>query len=149
MKHAVLVVVALLIAASVLADPIATLRGGEIDVEAEPKRMPTVVNDDIRLKRNYPMQPPTIPHIIDKYQVDLNANSCMRCHSRKLSQNTGAPMVSVTHYMDRDGNFLASISPRRYFCSQCHVVQLSTPELVANEFVDMDEMIEPQAGAER
>ena len=73
----------------------------------------------------------------------------MRCHSRKLSQNTGAPMISVTHYMDRDGNFLASISPRRYFCSQCHVVQLSTPELVANEFVDMDEMIEPQAGAER
>ena len=43
-------------------------------------------------------------------------------------------MVSVTHYMDRDGNFLADVSPRRYFCEQCHVVQTDANPLLANEF---------------
>ena len=28
-----------------------------------------------------------------------------------------APMVSITHFMDRDGQFLASVSPRRFFCT--------------------------------
>jgi hypothetical protein len=34
-----------------------------------------------------------------------------------------APMASVAHFMDRDGNFLAVVSPRRHLCDQCHVVQ--------------------------
>jgi cytochrome c-type protein NapB len=38
--------------------------------------------------------------------------------------------VSVSHYMDRDGNFLAEISPRRYFCEQCHVPQVDAKPLV-------------------
>jgi nitrate reductase cytochrome c-type subunit len=32
-------------------------------------------------------------------------------------------MVSITHFMDRDGQFLASVSPRRFFektCIDCH-----------------------------
>jgi cytochrome c-type protein NapB len=32
-------------------------------------------------------------------------------------------MVSITHFMDRDGQFLASVSPRRFFCTECHVPQ--------------------------
>ena len=40
--------------------------------------------------------------------------------------------MSVSHYMDRDGNFLAEISPRRYFCEQCHVVQFDAKPLVEN-----------------
>ena len=34
-----------------------------------------------------------------------------------------APMASVANFMDRDGNFPAAVSPRRYFCDQCHVAQ--------------------------
>ena len=68
------------------------------------------------------MQPPTIPHKIDNYQVDKNVNACLGCHSRGRAPVTQAVAVSVSHYMDRDGNFLAEISPRRYFCEQCHVV---------------------------
>ena len=32
--------------------------------------------------RNYPEQPPLIPHPIESYQVDLNVNKCMTCHAR-------------------------------------------------------------------
>ena len=122
-------------------DNIATLRGGAIDVEAKPPKISRVENRDIKRKRAYPMQPPTIPHKIDGYQLDLNVNKCLSCHSRRQSQDSQAPMISVTHYMDREGNFLADVSPRRYFCEQCHVVQTEAKPLLANEFVDIDELL--------
>jgi cytochrome c-type protein NapB len=87
------------------------------------------------------MQPPTIPHKIDGYQVDRNVNACLGCHSRGRAPVTQAVAVSVSHYMDRDGNFLAEISPRRYFCEQCHVPQVDAKPLVGNSFVDVDEIL--------
>jgi cytochrome c-type protein NapB len=122
-------------------DNIATLRGGPIDKEMEPPRISRVDNSDIKRKRAYPMQPPTIPHKTNDYQLDLNVNKCVSCHSRKQSQNSQAPMISVTHYQDRDGNFLADVSPRRYFCEQCHVTQSEAAPLVNNEFIDIDELL--------
>lgn len=106
-------------------------------------------NYDIKRKRAYPMQPPTIPHKIDGYQVDLRVNRCMACHSRRVTQATQAPMVSVTHYMDRDGNFLADVSPRRYFCQQCHVVQTDANPLLVNEFVDIDELLRAESAGDQ
>ena len=135
------VILALGIAAGSLAQNIATTRNAPLDVELEPAEMARVDNSDIKRKRAYPMQPPTIPHKVDQYQVDLNANKCMSCHSRRRSQDSQAPMVSVTHYQDRDGNFLADISTRRYFCQQCHVTQDNVKPLLANEFVDVDEIL--------
>ncbi|MEE4191299.1 MAG: nitrate reductase cytochrome c-type subunit [Halieaceae bacterium] len=140
-----------LVAAAVLAgaaafasDNIATLRDGAIAQEKDAPRFAKVENNDIKRKRAYPMQPPTIPHKIDGYQVDLNVNRCMACHSRRVTEATQAPMISVTHYMDRDGNFLADVSPRRYFCQQCHVTQTDARPLLANEFVDIDELLQGQ-----
>ena len=135
------VVLVLGIAAGSLAQNIATTRNAPLDIEKDPPKMSQVENRDIKRKRAYPMQPPTIPHKTDKYQVDLNANKCMSCHSRRRSQDSQAPMVSVTHYQDRDGNFLADISARRYFCKQCHVTQTDVSPLLANEFVDIDEIL--------
>ena len=138
----VIVSLSMLITGAVLAQNTATLRHGlSIDQDAEPDRMPKVQNNDIKRKRSYPMQPPTIPHKIDGYRVDTNSNKCLSCHSRNLSSDTQAPMVSVTHYMDRDGNFLASVSPRRYFCSQCHVVQTNAKAHVESDFVDLDDLL--------
>lgn len=94
-----------------------------------------------RRVRNYPEQPPTIPHDIDGYQVDRNANKCLSCHARTRTGESGAPMVSVTHFMDRDGQFLAAVSPRRYFCNQCHVPQQDVDAPVENGFVDVDSLI--------
>ena len=112
-----------------------------IDVEITPLPMATVENFDRTRGRAYPMQPPTIPHSIDGYQVDLNSNRCMLCHARSTAAQFQAPPVSVTHYMDRDDQFLAEISPRRYFCVQCHVVQTDAQPLVANGFRDIDEVL--------
>ena len=142
----ILVFIGLLIPLSLFAQAgqeyMATLRGEIPIVETSvAPRMEQVENNDVRRKRNYPMQPPTIPHKIDGYQVDLNVNRCLDCHSRKVVEVTQAPMISVTHYMDRDGNFLAAVSPRRYFCSQCHVPQTVATPLVGNDFVDMDKLI--------
>lgn len=109
--------------------------------ERTPEPLYPVENTDLRRIRAYPMQPPTIPHKIDNYQVDLNANRCMSCHSRLQVGESQAPMVSVTHYMDRDGNFLAELSPRRYFCTQCHAPQTTAPLAVENEFLDINEII--------
>lgn len=122
-------------------------RGVPVDQEGAPPPMAHVENADIKRVRNYPMQPPTIPHSIDNYQVDKNSNRCMLCHSRANAATFQAPPVSVTHYMDRDDQFLATISPRRYFCNQCHVVQTDAPVLVGNDFQDIDSVIAaPQGG---
>lgn len=116
-------------------------RGVPIDQEATPVAMARVQNADVRRERAYPMQPPTIPHAIDGYQVNKNTNRCMLCHARANAARFQAPPVSVTHYMDRHDQFLASISPRRYFCSQCHVVQTDAPLLVENQFLDIDTLL--------
>ncbi len=91
--------------------------------------------------RNYPEQPPVIPHSIDGYQIDLNSNKCLSCHARSRTGESQAPMVSITHFMDRDGQFLASVSPRRFFCTECHVPQSTSNPPVSNDFVDIDTML--------
>jgi periplasmic nitrate reductase subunit NapB len=48
-----------------------------------------------------------------------------------------APMISITHFQDREGQMLADVSPRRYFCTACHVPQTNAQPLVTNEFRDM------------
>ena len=94
-----------------------------------------------REARNYPEQPPVITHSIDGYQVDLNGNKCLSCHARSRTAESQAPMVSITHFMDRDGQFLASISPRRFFCTECHVPQSVVNPPVSNDFTDIDTLL--------
>jgi cytochrome c-type protein NapB len=112
-----------------------------IPEETRPPLLGNPENKDLRRERAYAMQPPTIPHKIDNYQVDLNINACLGCHSRTRAPLTQAVPVSVTHYMDRDGNFLAEISPRRYFCEQCHVTQVDAKPLVANDYEDVEAIV--------
>lgn len=116
-------------------------RGVPVDQEGHPPAMARVENADLKRVRAYPMQPPTIPHSIDGYQVDRNSNRCLLCHARANAATFQAPPVSVTHYMDREDQFLATISPRRYFCNQCHVVQTDAPVLVASQFRDIDSVM--------
>jgi cytochrome c-type protein NapB len=112
-----------------------------LDEERAPLPIARTENTDLRRKRAYPDQPPTIPHSIDGYQVDKNSNRCLLCHSRANAANFQAPMVSVTHFTDRDGQVLATVSPRRYFCTQCHVVQTDAVPLVGSDFRDVDELM--------
>lgn len=126
------------------ADSLTDLRDGDILTQESAPDMPKTVNSDERQVRNYPEQPPLIPHKIDGYQIDKNANKCMTCHSRTAIEQSQAPMISITHFMTRDNQFLASISPRRYFCTQCHVPQTDAKPLVENDFVDIDSVLGAQ-----
>ena len=120
--------------------------------ERDPKTAPLVnaENDDRKRVRSYAMQPPTIPHKTDNYQVDRFANKCMTCHARTRVGDTQATPISITHYQDRDGNFLADVSPRRYFCEQCHVVQMDGVQpAVKNRFRDVETMIRAKPAAKK
>ena len=99
------------------------------------------ISEGRRLMRSYPEQPPVIPHAIEGYQISLETNRCLTCHRRQYVEATGAPMISVTHYLDRYGQMLADVAPRRYFCTQCHVPQTDARPLVDNTFIDMNELL--------
>lgn len=115
--------------------------------ESRPPPMHPVENKDQRRERAYSMQPPTIPHKIDGYQVDKRFNRCLDCHAREKAFDSRAVPLSVTHYMDRNGNVLGEVSPRRYFCNQCHVAQVEAKPLVPNDFRDIAEVLGTAAGS--
>lgn len=124
------------------------LRNAPLAQEETPPPMRPQVDADLREVRNYPEQPPVIPHAIEGYQVTANFNECLDCHARAAIAVSQAPMVSVTHYMDRNGQVLAEISPRRYFCTACHVPQYPVDPAVENTFVDIDTLLRQQTGGE-
>jgi cytochrome c-type protein NapB len=147
--HRGLMLISLLLLALVAAaenlDMDALINQNEITQAATPNLIPNEINTDVQPERSYPMQPPVIPHTIRGYEVNINTNKCMTCHSRQRTGESQAPMVSVTHYMNSDGNFLAEISPRRYFCTQCHVTQIDAKPLIENEFIDMHSLMQKKA----
>ncbi|TCL10118.1 periplasmic nitrate reductase subunit NapB [Shimia isoporae] len=112
---------------------VSALRPGEID---EVNYIDEVQKQDTsgRFSRNYRQQPPLIPHSIAQYQIDLNANQCLQCHDWTNAGDRGAPTLSMTHYLDREGNQLDAVAGTRWFCNQCHVPQANSPALVDNDF---------------
>ena len=139
----VILALAIMLAAastSLLAQTISSgLRGSTpLNEEGPAAPMTPQRNTAERETRNYPEQPPVIPHSIDGYQIDINGNKCLSCHARARTAESLAPMVSITHFMDRDGQFLASVSPRRFFCTECHVPQHVVTPPVTNDFIDID-----------
>jgi cytochrome c-type protein NapB len=120
-----------------------------IPEESVPPPLGNQENKDVRRVRSHPMQPPTIPHRIDGYQLDRDVNRCLFCHTRTRIEETRAIPLSVTHYMDRDGNVRGDISPRRYFCTQCHVPQEDVTPAVESRYEDFETAARrgPGAGA--
>jgi cytochrome c-type protein NapB len=86
------------------------------------------------LPRDFVQQPPLIPHSTKGYNITKNFNKCMDCHAWSRYEQTGATKVSITHFKDREGRESANISPRRYFCTSCHVPQVDAKPLVENTF---------------
>jgi cytochrome c-type protein NapB len=124
------------------AQTFSALRGSTpLDQEGPADPMTPEQNTSVREPRNYPEQPPLIPHSTEGYEISIRANKCLSCHARSRVRESQAPMISVTHFSDRDGQFLASISPRRYFCTQCHVSQHNVQVPVENDFVDIDTLL--------
>ena len=134
-----------------LAQTFSALRGSTpLNEEGPPPPLTPEQNTSVREPRNYPEQPPVIPHSTEGYEITTNANKCLSCHARSRTHESQAPMVSITHFFDRDGQTLASISPRRYFCTECHVPQHNVRVPVENDFVDIDTLLKrPAPGGAR
>lgn len=125
------------------AEPVSSALRGDtpLNEEAAAPLITPLKNTAEREVRNYPEQPPVIPHTTDGYLIDLNSNKCLTCHARARTGESRAPMLSITHFMDRDGQFLATVSPRRFFCTQCHVPQHAAKPPVENDFIDIDALL--------
>jgi len=115
-------------------DAVHSLRGTtalDENNEAPDLKKPNTGN---RFGKAYRQQPPLIPHKIDKYQINLKVNQCMRCHDWPYNVREGAPKISETHYKNRSGVALDKVSRSRWFCTQCHVTQTRAPAIVRNDF---------------
>ena len=111
-----------------------TLRHADVSAPEAPVGNHRQLPDGPLFPRDFVQQPPMVPHKVEGYEVTMNFNRCMDCHSWSRYQETGATKVSLTHFKDRDGGELANVSPRRYFCMQCHVSQTDAKPLVTNVF---------------
>jgi cytochrome c-type protein NapB len=111
-----------------------SLRGGTPVNQDNPPSASHQERDHAVSDRDFVQQPPLIPHSTANYQITKNFNKCMDCHAWQKTKASGATKVSVTHFRNREGQELDNISPRRYFCSQCHVSQTDAKPLIDNTF---------------
>lgn len=120
---------------------LSALRGETaLDIDKDPERIKDPVKDQGIQDRQYIHQPPLVPHQVRGYEVDLKVNRCLSCHGWKNAAARKAPRVSPTHFETRDGMTLGDISPRRYFCMQCHVPQTDAKPLVDNVFTPVESL---------
>ena len=110
------------------------LRGGTPVNQDNPPAASHQERDHAVGDRDFVQQPPLIPHNTQGYQITKNFNKCMDCHAWGKTKASGATKVSVTHFRTGTGTELDNISPRRYFCTQCHVPQTDAKVLVDNTF---------------
>ncbi len=97
------------------------------------------IKKNVEFDRNFDDQPPVIPHKTESMTVNLKKNKCLDCHSDENYKEEESPKMSSTHFFTRDDKRLSEMSPRRYFCLQCHVPQADKEALIGNTFVNLDE----------
>jgi len=134
-SHAYLLAAALGAAGVAVAqETVQPLRGATPIPETSDSGIYKMERHDRVIPRNHPWQPPIIPHNVKGYQITKNVNMCMVCHASSAAPRSGATPVAKSHYLDRDGKALPTISTRRYFCLQCHVPQFDAEPVVDNTF---------------
>lgn len=140
MNKSLILVVGMAIGASAMissasAEDVTSLRGNNnLADRSNEVVIKQIQRDQEPIERDYVQQPPLVPHQIEGYTINLKFNKCLSCHSWKNYKKANATKVSQTHFSDRQENVLANVSPRRYFCTQCHVPQANAQPLVENQF---------------
>ena len=118
-----------------VAEEVKSLRGSsDIEAPSNAVEINKNINDKGIIVRDFVQQPPLIPHKIKGYKINLKFNKCLTCHSWANYQRYGATKVPQSHFLGRDDEALSNVSPRRYFCRQCHVPQADAKPLVENSF---------------
>lgn len=134
-KHIIIMLGVTLIIPVIHAAEVESLRGAQPLIENSKKPVNKRWQSDREpIERAFVHQPPLIPHSTEGYVINIRSNKCLSCHSWANYKDKGATKISLTHFTDRDGNDLASVSARRYFCTQCHVSQVDAKPLVTNTF---------------
>ncbi|WP_157669833.1 nitrate reductase cytochrome c-type subunit [Chitinibacter sp. GC72] len=129
------------ISAGAMAEGLRSLRGTEAVKGDVPSENYRYERDKTAQQRQFVQQPPVIPHTTKGYLISKEFNKCLDCHSWDRAADSGAPRVSVTHFKTREGKELTNMSPRRYFCTQCHVPQTDAKPLVGNKFKPADGLV--------
>ncbi len=120
---------------SAQAAEIASLRGeSSLDAPANAIEKTEQKKVEGGFDRAWDLQPPSIPHDIEKDRITLTENTCMKCHSKDNFEKENAPEIGESHYIARDGSELDKPSSRRHFCNQCHTPQADIAPLVGNSF---------------
>lgn len=114
---------------------VATLRGeNPLDASAKQFDRRKQATQDGNFDRSWKQQPPSIPHKVEKDQITLQVNTCLRCHDAANYKKEKAPKIGDSHFIAADGTKSDKMDMRRYFCSQCHTPLLDVPPLVENTF---------------
>ena len=112
-----------------------SLRGAlKGDANSEMFDKKRVVTKEGGFKRTWKLQPPSIPHKISKERINLEENTCMRCHSAENFKKEKAVKVGDSHFKDAMGKVQKDLNGRRYFCTLCHMTQVDANPLVENVF---------------
>ena len=119
--------------------PVQSLRGAVAIPAGQqaPQLAKVIVEEGAKWGRSFKEQPPLVPHSVQKYNVSLRMNKCLKCHDKDTYKDEKAPMIGKSHYMAADGREMNKIHMSRYFCSQCHVSQTNTIPLVENTFASV------------
>jgi len=119
---------------------VASLRGTHVldDLSIAPEKIKWI-KKNVEFERSYDDQPPLIPHKTAGMIINLKKNKCLSCHSDENYKEEESPKMSSTHFFTRDEARLPEMSPRRYFCLQCHVPQAELGPLVDSDFVNLDD----------
>ncbi len=122
-------------AAVIAGNGVATLRGeNPLDAAAEQFERRKQATVDGKFDRSWKQQPPTIPHKIEKDEITLQVNTCLRCHGVANYEKEKATKVGDSHFVAADGTKSDKLDMRRYFCNQCHAPQLNVDPLIENTF---------------
>jgi cytochrome c-type protein NapB len=125
----------LIISAGSAADEVKSLRGAtEIDESSVEPTSKDWQENQGPIAREFVQQPPLAPHSIDEFNIDLDSNMCLVCHSQATYLSAGATKISDTHFAEPGEGAQAEVAGQRYFCKQCHVSQRSAEPLVENSF---------------
>lgn len=118
---------------------VSSLRGGnDLANAAEKTKKGKLQKVSGGIARTWAEQPPMVPHEVDKYEVSLKQNGCLKCHSAATYEKEKSPKVGDSHFLTREDKALEKVSNRRWFCNQCHAPQMGLDPLVSNTFETVD-----------
>ena len=115
---------------------VASLRGMENIPETKAAPMELDFKEDKEnIPRTFEQQPPLVPHLNEKYTINLKQNKCLDCHMKQPGKAAAKSVeIPESHYVDRNGKRLDHPAGSRHFCTQCHVPQADAQPLVGSSF---------------